>query len=155
MDEMKFDMCGAASVFGAMRAICELAPKSNIIGVVAAAENMPDGDASKPGDVVKTMSGQSVEILNTDAEGRLVLCDSLTYVERYKPAAVVDVATLTGAAVVALGKVSTAIMSNDDKLSSTPILLIWQTLVVVRQAQLRQDAFCHALRKTINGRIWI
>lgn len=117
MDEMKFDMCGAASVFGAMRAICELKPKSNIIGVVAAAENMPDGDASKPGDVVQTMSGQSVEILNTDAEGRLVLCDSLTYVERYKPAAVVDVATLTGAAVVALGKVSTAIMSNDDKLA--------------------------------------
>ena len=117
MDEMKFDMCGAASVFGAMRAICELAPKSNIIGVVAAAENMPDGDASKPGDVVRTMSGQSVEILNTDAEGRLVLCDSLTYIERYKPAAVVDVATLTGAAVVALGKVSTAIMSNDDKLA--------------------------------------
>ncbi len=118
MDEMKFDMCGAASVFGAMRAICELKPKSNIIGVVAAAENMPDGDASKPGDVVQTMSGQSVEILNTDAEGRLVLCDSLTYVERYKPAAVVDVATLTGAAVVALGKVSTAIMSNDDKLAA-------------------------------------
>ncbi len=117
MDEMKFDMCGAASVFGAMRAICELQPKSNIIGVVAAAENMPDGDASKPGDVVKTMSGQTVEILNTDAEGRLVLCDSLTYIERYKPAAVIDVATLTGAAVVALGKVSTAIMSNNDKLA--------------------------------------
>jgi len=119
MDEMKFDMCGAASVFGAMRAICELKPKSNIIGVVAAAENMPDGDASRPGDVVKSMSGQSVEILNTDAEGRLVLSDSLTYVERYKPAAVIDIATLTGAAVVALGKVTTAIMSNDDKLADT------------------------------------
>jgi len=119
MDEMKFDMCGAASVFGAMRAICELKPKSNIIGVVAAAENMPDGDASRPGDVVTTMSGQTVEILNTDAEGRLVLSDSLTYVERYKPAAVIDVATLTGAAVVALGKVSTAIMSNNEKLADT------------------------------------
>ncbi len=117
MDEMKFDMCGAASVFGAMRAISELSPKSNVIGVVAAAENMPDGDASRPGDVVTTMSGQTVEILNTDAEGRLVLCDSLTYVERYKPAAVIDVATLTGACVVALGKVCTAVMSNDDELA--------------------------------------
>lgn len=119
MDEMKFDMCGAASVFGAMRAIAELSPKSNIIGVVAAAENMPDGDASRPGDVVTTMSGQTVEILNTDAEGRLVLCDSLTYIERYKPAAVIDVATLTGACIVALGKVCTAVMSNDRKLAAT------------------------------------
>ncbi|MCL4161696.1 UNVERIFIED_CONTAM: hypothetical protein GTU68_017505 [Idotea baltica] len=119
MDEMKFDMCGAASVFGAMKAIAELSPKCNVIGVVAAAENMPDGDASRPGDVVTTMSGQTVEILNTDAEGRLVLCDSLTYIERYKPAAVVDVATLTGACVVALGKVTSAIMSNDDDLAHT------------------------------------
>lgn len=119
MDEMKFDMCGAASVFGAMKAISELSPKCNVIGVVAAAENMPDGDASRPGDVVTTMSGQTVEILNTDAEGRLVLCDSLTYVERYKPAAVIDIATLTGACVVALGKVCTAVMSNDDKLADT------------------------------------
>ena len=117
MDEMKFDMCGAASVFGAMRTICELSPKSNVIGVVAAAENMPDGDASRPGDVITTMSGQTVEILNTDAEGRLVLCDSLTYIERYKPAAVIDIATLTGACVVALGKVSSAIMSNDTDLA--------------------------------------
>jgi len=117
MDEMKFDMCGAASVFGAMRAVVELSPKSNIIGVVAAAENMPDGDASRPGDVVTTMSGQTVEILNTDAEGRLVLCDALTYVERYKPASVIDIATLTGACVVALGKVSSAIMSNSDDLA--------------------------------------
>lgn len=119
MDEMKFDMCGAASVFGAMRAIAELSPKSNVIGVVAAAENMPDGDASRPGDVVTTLSGQTVEILNTDAEGRLVLCDSLTYVERYKPAAVIDVATLTGACVVALGKICTAVMSNNEKLAAT------------------------------------
>jgi len=119
MDEMKFDMCGAASVFGAMRAIAELSPKCNVIGVVAAAENMPDGDASRPGDVVTTMSGQTVEILNTDAEGRLVLCDSLTYIERYKPAAVIDIATLTGACVVALGKICTAVMSNDDELANT------------------------------------
>jgi len=119
MDEMKFDMCGAASVFGAMQAISELSPKCNVIGVVAAAENMPDGDASRPGDVVTTLSGQTVEILNTDAEGRLVLCDSLTYVERYKPAAVIDIATLTGACVVALGKVCTAVMSNDAKLANT------------------------------------
>ncbi len=117
MDEMKYDMCGAASVFGAMKAISELQPSCNVIGVVAAAENMPDGDASRPGDVVQTMSGQSVEILNTDAEGRLVLCDSLTYIERYKPAAVVDVATLTGACVVALGHVCSAIMSNEQQLA--------------------------------------
>jgi len=119
MDEMKFDMCGAASVFGAMHAISELMPKCNVIGVVAAAENMPDGDASRPGDVVSTLSGQTVEILNTDAEGRLVLCDSLTYIERYKPAAVIDIATLTGACVVALGKVTSAIMSNDNELASS------------------------------------
>lgn len=118
MDEMKFDMCGAASVFGAMKAICELSPKKNVIGVVAAAENMPDGDASRPGDVVTTMSGQTVEILNTDAEGRLVLCDSLTYIERYRPARVIDVATLTGACIVALGKVTTAVMSNNDELAN-------------------------------------
>jgi len=116
MDEMKFDMCGAASVFGAMQAICEIKPNCNVIGVVAAAENMPDGDASRPGDVITTMSGQTVEILNTDAEGRLVLCDSLTYIERYKPAAVIDVATLTGACIVALGHFTTAVMSNDETL---------------------------------------
>ena len=117
MDEMKFDMCGAASVFGAMQALCEISPSINVIGVVAAAENMPDGDASRPGDVVTTMSGQSVEILNTDAEGRLVLCDALTYIERYKPQAVIDIATLTGACVVALGKVASGVMGNDKDLT--------------------------------------
>ncbi len=121
MDEMKYDMCGAASVFGAMHAICELKLKCNVIGVVAAAENMPDGDASRPGDVVTSMSGQSIEILNTDAEGRLVLCDALTYVERYKPAAVIDIATLTGACVVALGNVNSAVMGNDQPLAEALI----------------------------------
>ena len=117
MDEMKFDMCGAASVFGAMKALCEIAPSINVVGVVAAAENMPDGDASRPGDVVTTMSGQSVEILNTDAEGRLVLCDALTYIERYKPKTVIDIATLTGACIVALGKVASGVMGNDSELT--------------------------------------
>jgi len=112
MDEMKFDMCGAASVFGTMQAIAELSPKLNIIGVVAAAENMPGGDAARPGDVVTSMSGQTIEILNTDAEGRLVLCDALTYVEEFKPDCVIDIATLTGACVVALGGVASAVMGN-------------------------------------------
>lgn len=112
MDEMKFDMCGAASVFGAMQAIAELSPNLNIIGIVAAAENMPGGDAARPGDVITSMSGQSIEILNTDAEGRLVLCDALTYAEQFKPTAVIDIATLTGACVVALGDVASAVMGN-------------------------------------------
>jgi len=116
MDEMKYDMCGAASVFGAMKAICELKPKVNFTAVVAAAENMPNGNASKPGDIVKTMSGQTVEILNTDAEGRLVLCDALTYIEKFEPKSVIDVATLTGACVVALGGVNSAMYSNNDEL---------------------------------------
>ncbi|TBR37605.1 leucyl aminopeptidase [Marinomonas agarivorans] len=114
MDEMKYDMCGAASVFGTMKAICELKPKLNFIAVIAAAENMPSGNASKPGDIVKTMSGQTVEILNTDAEGRLVLCDALTYIERFEPESVIDVATLTGACVVALGGVNSGMYSNND-----------------------------------------
>ena len=116
MDEMKYDMCGAATVFGVMQACQTLNLKLNVVGVVAAAENMPDGDASRPGDVVTTMSGQSVEILNTDAEGRLVLCDTLTWVEKYKPKAVVDMATLTGACIVALGHVCSAVLGNDDEL---------------------------------------
>lgn len=115
MDEMKYDMCGAASVLGTMKAIAELAPKKNIIAVVAAAENMPAGHASKPGDIVTTSSGQTVEILNTDAEGRLVLCDALTYVERFKPQSVIDIATLTGACIVALGHATSAVMSNSDE----------------------------------------
>ncbi|MBD3618217.1 MAG: leucyl aminopeptidase [Chromatiales bacterium] len=116
MDEMKFDMGGAASVFGVITAVCELQLPINIVGVVAAAENMPDGRASKPGDIVTTMSGQTVEILNTDAEGRLVLCDALTSVEKYHPAAVVDIATLTGACIIALGHVASAVLGNHSPL---------------------------------------
>ena len=118
MDEMKYDMCGAASVFGAMRACVELELRCNLICIVPAAENMPDGEASRPGDIVTTMSGQTVEILNTDAEGRLVLCDALTWAEKFKPAAVIDVATLTGAAVVALGNHASAVMSNEQDLAN-------------------------------------
>ena len=119
MDEMKFDMCGAASVLGVMAAVKLAKLKLNVIGVIACAENMPSGTATRPGDVVTTMSGQTVEILNTDAEGRLVLCDALTYVERFKPAAVIDIATLTGACVVALGKVATGLFSKDDALAES------------------------------------
>ncbi len=117
MDEMKYDMTGSASVMGTMRTIAEIKPKSNIIAVIAAAENMPSSTATKPGDVVKTLSGQTVEVLNTDAEGRLVLCDALTYVERYNPASVIDIATLTGACVIALGHEATGLLSNNQKLA--------------------------------------
>jgi leucyl aminopeptidase len=117
MDEMKFDMCGAASVFGTLKAAALMKLPMNVIGVIPATENMPGGNAIKPGDIVTTMSGQTVEILNTDAEGRLVLCDALTYVEKYKPAAVVDIATLTGAMVIALGHVATGLFSNSDSLA--------------------------------------
>jgi leucyl aminopeptidase len=117
MDQMKFDMCGAASVFGTLRAIAELKAKVNVIGLVAACENMPSGRATKPGDVVKSMSGQTVEILNTDAEGRLILADALTYAERYEPEAVVDIATLTGAMLIALGRVACGVFSNSDALA--------------------------------------
>ncbi len=117
MDEMKFDMCGAASVLGAMKAVALMKLPLNEVGVVPATENMPGGNAVKPGDVVTTMSGQTVEILNTDAEGRLILCDALTYVEKYKPAAVVDIATLTGAMVIALGHVATGVFANSDTLA--------------------------------------
>ena len=117
MDEMKFDMCGAASVLGAFRALAELQPALNVVGVIPACENMPDGRAIKPGDVVTSMSGQTIEILNTDAEGRLVLCDALTYAERFKPQAVIDIATLTGACVVALGGVRSGLFSSNDALA--------------------------------------
>ncbi|MHB9796949.1 leucyl aminopeptidase [Pseudomonas sp. MT3] len=116
MDEMKFDMCGAASVFGTFRAVLELQLPINLVGVMACAENMPSGGATRPGDIVTTMSGQTVEILNTDAEGRLVLCDALTYVERFKPQSVVDIATLTGACIVALGSNTSGLMGNNDTL---------------------------------------
>jgi leucyl aminopeptidase len=117
MDEMKFDMCGAASVLGTFRALAELQPALNVVGLIPASENMPDGRAVKPGDVVTSMSGQTIEILNTDAEGRLVLCDALTYAERFKPKAVVDIATLTGACVVALGGVRSALFSTNEQLA--------------------------------------
>lgn len=117
MDEMKFDMGGAASVLGTLRAVVELKPKVNLVVIVPSCENMPDGRAVKPGDVVTSMSGQTIEILNTDAEGRLILCDALTYAERFKPAVVVDVATLTGACVVALGHLNSGLFSPDDALA--------------------------------------
>ena len=117
MDEMKFDMCGAASVLGAMKAIALMKLPLNVVGAIPSTENMPGGNAIKPGDIVTTMSGQTVEILNTDAEGRLILCDALTYVEKYKPAAVIDVATLTGAMVIALGHVATGLFANSDPLA--------------------------------------
>jgi leucyl aminopeptidase len=117
MDEMKFDMCGAASVLGTLRAVAELKPRINVVGLIPTTENMPGGRAIKPGDIVKTLSGQTVEILNTDAEGRLILCDALTYAERFKPAAVIDIATLTGACVIALGHVASGLFANDDALA--------------------------------------
>ena len=117
MDEMKFDMGGAASVLGVFRALAELRPAINVLGIIPACENMPDGRAVKPGDVVTSMSGQTIEILNTDAEGRLVLCDALSYVARFKPSAVVDIATLTGACVVALGGLRSGLFSNNEALA--------------------------------------
>ena len=117
MDEMKFDMCGAASVIGALQAAAESKLPLNLVGVVPATENLPDGNASKPSDIVKTMSGQTVEILNTDAEGRLILCDALTYCKEFKPAVVVDIATLTGACVIALGHHASGLLSNDEELA--------------------------------------
>jgi leucyl aminopeptidase len=118
MDEMKFDMCGAASVLGAFESVAEMSLPLNLVTLVAAAENMPSGEASKPGDVVTTMSGQTVEILNTDAEGRLVLCDALTYVQQFNPQAVIDVATLTGACIIALGHQATGLLANDNELAA-------------------------------------
>ncbi len=117
MDEMKYDMCGAAAVFGVMKAIAELQLPIHVLGVVAAAENMPSARATRPGDIVKTLSKQTVEILNTDAEGRLVLCDALTYIERYKPKCVIDIATLTGACIVALGHHASGLLSNHQPLA--------------------------------------
>ena len=117
MDEMKFDMSGAASVLGTMKAVAEMKLPLNVIAVIPATENMPGGGASKPGDIVTSMSGQTIEILNTDAEGRLILCDALTYVERFDPQCVVDVATLTGACVIALGHIATGLLANNDGLA--------------------------------------
>ncbi|MBM3392217.1 MAG: leucyl aminopeptidase [Betaproteobacteria bacterium] len=118
MDEMKYDMSGAASVLGTLRAIAEMKLPLNVIGIIPAVENMPGGGATRPGDIVTSMSGQTIEILNTDAEGRLILCDALTYAERFEPECVVDIATLTGACVIALGAVASGLMANDDKLAA-------------------------------------
>ena len=117
MDEMKYDMCGAASVLGTMHAVARMALPINLTVIVPATENMPDGMATRPGDIVTSMSGQTIEILNTDAEGRLILCDALTYAERFEPDTVIDVATLTGACVVALGHIATGLFSNKDALA--------------------------------------
>ena len=117
MDEMKFDMGGAASVLGTFRALGELKPKQNIVGLIPSCENMPDGGSYKPGDILTSLSGQTIEVLNTDAEGRLILCDALTYAERFKPRAVIDIATLTGACVIALGGVRSGLFATDDQLA--------------------------------------
>jgi leucyl aminopeptidase len=117
MDEMKYDMCGAASVLGTLQAVAELGLKLNVVGVIPTCENMPGGKATKPGDIVTSMSGQTIEILNTDAEGRLILCDALTYSAKFNPDTVIDIATLTGACVIALGHVASGMFSNEDKLA--------------------------------------
>jgi leucyl aminopeptidase len=117
MDEMKYDMCGAASVLGTFKAIAEMKLPLNVVGIIPTCENLPDGNANKPGDVVTSMSGQTIEILNTDAEGRLILCDALTYAARFEPAAVVDIATLTGACVIALGHQASGLLANHDALA--------------------------------------
>ncbi|HBH36510.1 MAG TPA: leucyl aminopeptidase [Gammaproteobacteria bacterium] len=117
MDEMKYDMCGSASVFGALQACAELKLPLNVIGIIPSSENLPDGDANKPGDIVTSMAGLTIEVLNTDAEGRLILCDALTYAERYNPAVVIDIATLTGACIVALGHHTSGLMANNHKLA--------------------------------------
>jgi leucyl aminopeptidase len=119
MDEMKYDMCGAASVIATIAAIAKLKLPINVTVVVPTCENLPSGTATRPGDIVTSMSGQTIEILNTDAEGRLVLCDAMTYARRFKPAVMIDVATLTGACVIALGHHRTAIMSNSDDLATS------------------------------------
>ena len=117
MMQMKYDMCGAAGVIGAFVACARLQMRVNVICIVAAVENMPDGNACRPGDVITSMSGKTIEVLNTDAEGRLVLCDAITYSEQFKPDVIIDAATLTGACVVALGHHATGLMSNDDELA--------------------------------------
>ncbi|CAG7856218.1 leucyl aminopeptidase [biofilm metagenome] len=116
MDEMKYDMCGGAAVMGTLLAAAKMQLPLNIIGLIPASENLPDGDANKPGDIVTSMSGTTIEILNTDAEGRLILCDTLTYAERYNPEVVIDLATLTGACLVALGRIPSGLLGNDDDL---------------------------------------
>jgi leucyl aminopeptidase len=122
MDEMKYDLGGAASVLGTFRALAELRPKVNVIGLIPSCENMPDGSSYKPGDILTSLSGQTIEVLNTDAEGRLILCDALTYAERFKPRAVIDIATLTGACVIALGGVRSGLFATDDALAEQLVM---------------------------------
>ena len=117
MDEMKYDMCGAASVLGTIQAIAAMGLKLNVVGIIPSCDNMPSGTATKPGDIVTSMSGQTIEILNTDAEGRLILCDALTYAAKFEPDTVIDIATLTGACIIALGHVASGLYSNQDKLA--------------------------------------
>ena len=139
MDEMKFDMCGAASVLGVFTALAQLQPAINVVGLIPACENMPDGAAVKPGDVVTSMSGQTIEILNTDAEGRLVLCDTLTYAQRFKPAALIDIATLTGACVIALGGIRSGLYATDDALAQQLQTAGEQTLDLCWRMPLDED----------------
>ncbi len=133
MDEMKYDMCGSAAVFGALQAVAELKLPINVVGIIPSSENMPDGDANKPGDIVTSMKGLTIEILNTDAEGRLILCDALTYAKKYNPEVVIDLATLTGACMVALGQINSGLMGNDEalcadleKASTTALDKVWR-----------------------------
>ena len=147
MDEMKYDMCGSASVFGALLAAAELKLPINIVGVIPSSENLPDGIATKPGDVVTSMSGKTIEVLNTDAEGRLILCDALTYTKRFKPQTVIDIATLTGAVIVALGHQTAGLMGNDQAVvddilaaGETSLDFAWQLpLKKTYTQQLRSD----------------
>lgn len=157
MDEMKYDMCGAACVLGVMRAIAQIKPTINLVVVVPAVENMPAHNASKPGDVVQSMSGQTIEILNTDAEGRLILCDALTYVKKFNPKVVIDVATLTGAVIIALGKHNSGLMSNDqdladDIISASKVALdgVWQLPIEDEYDELLKSNF--ADMANISGR---
>lgn len=133
MDEMKYDMCGSAAVLGALQAVAELQLPLNVIGIIPSSENMPDGDANKPGDIITSMAGLTIEVLNTDAEGRLILCDALTYAKRFNPDVVIDLATLTGACLVALGRVPSGLLGNNDtlchdlkKASETALDSVWQ-----------------------------
>jgi leucyl aminopeptidase len=133
MDEMKYDMCAGATVLSVLQAAAQLALPLNIVGLVPSSENMPDGDANKPGDIVTSMSGKTIEVLNTDAEGRLLLCDALTYAEKFNPEVVIDLATLTGACLIALGRVASGLLGNDDELcealiqaSETAVDSIWR-----------------------------
>ena len=139
MDEMKYDMSGAASVLGTIKAVAEMNLPINVVGIIPATENMPGGSATKPGDVVTSMSGQTIEVLNTDAEGRLILCDALTYAERYEPKVVIDIATLTGACVIALGNIATGLMSNDEELAQELITAGEQSADRVWQLPLWDD----------------